>query len=204
MFQFSVFDAGQKTVDAHADHLLVLNHLIQRRDNAYTPYLFSAFQHGDKRWYCIQADRMDINPDFHKKLEPIPLLSRFSNKENSFCFYIRLNPAIKRTLVDPKRGKYDRLIPIKEYADALNWLKSNLMENGVAVSESEVKYQQPTPCSRGNTVIHDMLFWVRGYIFDLEKFESLQLSGFGKRKGYGFGMLIPQDTFGYSVLQQIY
>lgn len=205
MNQFSVFmPEMDKNVDAHHDHLLVLNHLIHRRDNEYTPYLFSAFQHENKRWYCIQADWLDIKEEYRDVSEQTPDLSEFSSKDNCLSFFIRLNPAVKRTLSDPKRGKYDRIVPIKDISESINWLKSQLSDNGFATQSAKICYQQVTPCSRGNTVINDMLFHVTGYIFDLDNFEHAQNSGIGKRKGYGFGMIIPENTIAYSILEKNY
>lgn len=197
------FYSNSVVVDANDDHNFIIKHVLEHLDSN-TNYLFFAHQVREQRLYIVQSSEKCLmkqkkTQDFEDLLD----LSPYNDEENQFNFYIRVNPAIKKRIPD-NLGSKDKMISITGEPEIIMWSKAKFVDHGIAVTGIDILYKNKIFCSRGKTWINEALLKVNGYCFNQKKVKNLQVNGFGKRKGYGFGMMIPEGSFGYNELNKIY
>jgi len=186
--------------DAHYDHLFVLNECINRRGHQRTPYLFSVLTVNNHKLFVVQADLIDLK-DHDDIFRETPKFTLEANKRYSIKILIRLNPCLKKSrLVDGE--KVDRLIPIKDNDKIKIWFKQKLQSINVNASEFVIAQKDVVSCSKGHTVINEVFAFAT---IDSDKESTLEQfieKGIGKRKGYGFGLPIFENTKAFELFKK--
>ena len=187
--------------DANADHLLVLNKLIKRRENAFTPFLFSTLTVNNDKLFVLQADSADVQ-DGNEPLSEEQI--NYQEKDGFFevDMVIRLNPAIKRGYQD-RLKKVNRLVAITEPEKIKEWLSEKLLAKDVIVTDIRLTEAKPIHCSKGNTTINEVYAFAKITATSPDALNELRVSGIGKRKSYGFGLPIYKGADPYPVFETV-
>lgn len=114
-------------------------------------------------------------------------------------FFIRVNPA-RHTTTKVLDRRIDRVIPLIKLNDQQAWLKSLFERAGMDIIQSERISHDATPCSIGATTINDCWFKGQFNVIDEGLYLSALRDGIGKRKRFGFGMLITRPSKHYDFL----
>jgi hypothetical protein len=188
-------------IDANKDHLLVLKKLIKRRDNAFTPFLFSTITVNADKLFVLQADCADVQ----EGNEPLSDEQINYQEKNGFFevdMVVRLNPAIKRGYQD-RLKKVNRLVAITDDEKIKEWLSEKLLALDIVVSDIRLTDTKPIPCSKGKTTINEVYAFAKVMATSLSVLQDLLVSGIGKRKSYGFGMPIFKGTSPYTIYETV-
>ena len=203
-----IFTANGKVLDSELDHQLVLNNIIKRTPNKFTPYLFSPLQYNDldKRVYCVQAMEENINTSALPDKSSHPIFDAFKayqlNKKAQHTFFIRCNPAVKKTIINGLLGKTKPLVSIVGDEKIEQWFDKKLRSAGFTPISTKVLSQRKIYCSKGNTKINEAWLKVLVQIEDPQLVDKAIKEGVGKRKGYGFGLFIHQGTPMFDLLEK--
>jgi len=196
----------QATLDANADHLCVLSNVISRIDNRRTPYLFSAITAGTRRIYLVRAEFVHLKDSVLKFKDTPNFLNVEENNVDSHVttsFFIRLNPAIRRTLHSGRAGKkIDRVYAIKSSSDIEQWFIEKCQRIGISVMEFELLQQGVVYCSKGHTSINEAFVLVKACA-SVPDFQTFYEFGFGKRKGFGFGMPVFYGSKHFEIINSV-
>lgn len=186
--------------NANIDHNFVLNKVIARRDNQYTPYLFSVYQLVGKRFYTIVAENTDLNKDYltEASFECAPVFSS-TELRDGIAVFMRVTPAIKKRFNEIKKGRYSRLIPIRDCNEIKHWFVLKMASNDYDVDHVNVLEHTKIVSTQGNRTLNQAYLSFVIKASTNEKLLQLLQGGIGKCKGYGFGMPIYQNTLAFNV-----
>ena len=202
MYCTSLF-ADSPVNDAYSDHLCVISNVINRIDNMRTPYLFTTLIVGNKKIYLVRSEFVHLNESLKSSEDKCDFMDDKSGREVSTSFFIRLNPAIRRGLNNGPAGKKtDRLYAIKNSDEIESWFSNKCDSIGIKVTNFEILQKGVAYCSKGQTSINEAYVKVHAYA-SKEAFMQLYCQGFGKRKGFGFGMPSFSGSKHYEIINSV-
>ncbi|GGB53545.1 hypothetical protein GCM10011607_12630 [Shewanella inventionis] len=195
--------AESSSNDTYLDHLLVLNNAINRIDNMRTPYLFTTLSIGNRKVYLVRAEL----PNLQESMNPVPEQCEFMNVNTTnpihTSFFIRLNPAIRRGIHNgPSGKKTDRLYPVKSSDDIEKWFIEKCLSMNINVTRFDVLQKGVAYSSKGHTSINEAYAYVEVSASKRVLME-LYSQGFGKRKGFGFGMAVFAGSNHYRIIHNV-
>jgi CRISPR-associated protein Cas6/Cse3/CasE subtype I-E len=125
-------------------------------------------------------------------------------KGNELEFYLRANPCFHSTQNIANGKKIDRIKAITGEEDLIDWLSHKLKDHGAKPINIDVLTIKALPCQLGHIVLNEVWFKGRISVNEPIDFRTLFSNGIGKKKSFGFGMIIPEKTSHFNIINNIH
>ena len=195
MYSSALLQFVTNNKDAYEDHLFVYQQLLKRRKLQKTPCLFTAIAVGNVKIMAVRAKQQHFI-DHVALFDDKPITN---DETQDIQFVIRLNPCIKKKVLN-KQGRYvDWINPIKGQSAIFEWFKERLSSFSIELINIELLKTDVIPCSKGNIVLNEAVILATAKAKDLHQLNLFYQNGIGKRKTYGFGMPMfnPSTSFDF-------